>query len=50
MGKPARHWIEHVSDWRNEPMAYWVHVEPPGVAWRAAERYAKLLAADYFEV
>lgn len=39
MGKPARHWIEHVSDWRNEPMAYWVHVEPPGVAWRAAERY-----------
>lgn len=35
----ARHWIEHTDDWRGEPMAYWVHVEADGAAWRAAMSY-----------
>ena len=39
MVKVARNWIEHVPDWRNEPMAYWVHVEQSGSAWRASESY-----------
>ena len=39
MVKVARNWIEHVSDWRDEPMAYWVHVEQSGTAWRDSESY-----------
>jgi hypothetical protein len=37
--RTARHWIEHVADWRDEPMAYWVHVEQDGVAWRSSASY-----------
>ena len=39
MAKAARHWIEYTRDWRSEPMAYWVHREGDGSAWRAAESY-----------
>ncbi len=39
MGKASRNWIEHVSDWRDEPMAYWVHVEQTGSAWRSSKSY-----------
>jgi hypothetical protein len=39
MGKVARNWIEHVQDWRDEPMAYWVHVEQGGSAWRSSDAY-----------
>jgi hypothetical protein len=31
-----RHWIEYVPDWRDEPMAYWVHIERAPVAWKEA--------------
>ena len=31
-----RHWTEHVANWRDEPMAYWVHVEQDGLPWREA--------------
>jgi hypothetical protein len=30
------HWIEYVSDWRDEAMAYWVHFEESHLAWRDA--------------
>lgn len=40
MGKVARNWIEHTQDWRDEPMAYWVHLELGGAAWRASESYS----------
>ena len=40
MGKVARNWIEHTQDWRDEPMAYWVHSELGGAAWRASESYS----------
>ncbi len=40
MGKVARNWIEHTQDWRNEPMAYWVHLELDGSTWRASESYS----------
>lgn len=33
--KMPRHWIEHVPDWRDEPMAYWVHIEQ-GDDWLSA--------------
>jgi hypothetical protein len=39
MGKVPRNWIEHVPDWRDEPMAYWVHVEQAGTPWRSSEHY-----------
>ena len=39
MGKVARNWIEHTPDWRNEQMAYWVHLEFGSAAWRASESY-----------
>jgi len=39
MRKVARNWIEYVADWRDEPMAYWVHLEQSGSAWRNAELY-----------
>lgn len=35
----AKHWIEYSSSWRDAPMAYWVHVEQDGKAWREAEVY-----------
>lgn len=35
--KMPRHWIEHVRDWRDEPMAYWVHIEQAGDDWRHAD-------------
>lgn len=31
-----RHWIEYVADWRDEAMAYWVHVEQGHGGWRDA--------------
>jgi hypothetical protein len=34
--RPPRHWIEHTPDWRNEPMAYWVHIEQGRQSWREA--------------
>lgn len=37
--RPPKQWIEYVDDWRNAPMAYWVHVEQDGAHWRAATRY-----------
>ena len=39
VGKVARHWIEHVPDWRGEAMAYWVHIEQDASAWSRAESY-----------
>ncbi|WP_133501992.1 hypothetical protein [Cognatilysobacter terrigena] len=39
MKKLPRHWIEHIADWRDAPMAYWVHVEPEGEDWRSATTY-----------
>jgi hypothetical protein len=39
MKKVPRNWIEHVRDWRDEPMAYWVHIERPGSVWRTSESY-----------
>jgi hypothetical protein len=32
--------IDYVHDWRDAPMAYWVHVEQGEAHWRAAEAYA----------
>jgi hypothetical protein len=32
-GTPNR-WVEYVADWRNEVMAYWVHVEQDQNSWR----------------
>jgi hypothetical protein len=29
-----KYWIEYANDWRSAPMAYWVHVEQDGKAWR----------------
>ncbi|MFT3805454.1 hypothetical protein [Arenimonas sp.] len=40
MSKLPRFWIEHAPDWRNEPLAYWVHVEQGPGHWRAATEYA----------
>lgn len=40
MKKVARHWIEYVQDWRDAPMAYWVHVEETGSDWRASCSYS----------
>jgi hypothetical protein len=31
--------IDYVHDWRDAPMAYWVHVEQGDAHWRAAEAY-----------
>ncbi len=39
MRKPVRHWIEYVKDWKNEPMAYWVHKEQGLQTWLLAESY-----------
>ena len=39
MRKVARNWIEYVQDWRDEPMAYWVHSEQAGSDWRSSETY-----------
>ena len=39
MGKVARNWIEYTQDWRDEPMAYWVHAELGGSAWRISDSY-----------
>ena len=39
MQKVARNWIEHVPDWRDEPMSYWVHVEQPNFSWRESDSY-----------
>ena len=33
------HWVEYAQDWRHEPMAYWVHMEPAGQAWKDATHY-----------
>jgi hypothetical protein len=33
------HWIEYVDDWRDVPMAYWVHIEQGEAPWRNAEKY-----------
>ncbi|MBI1892090.1 MAG: hypothetical protein HYS18_15705 [Burkholderiales bacterium] len=35
----VKHWIEYASDWRNEPMAYWVHAQKSDEAWHAAREY-----------
>lgn len=40
MGKTARNCIEYTTDWRDEPMAYWVHVELGGAASHASESYS----------
>jgi hypothetical protein len=32
--KAPRFWLEHVPDWRDEPMAYWTHVETEGAHFR----------------
>jgi hypothetical protein len=34
-----RHRLEYVADWRDAPMAYWVHVEQDGKAWRASGHF-----------
>ena len=39
MVKVARSWTEYVPDWREEPMAYWVHVEQRDSDWRSSESY-----------
>lgn len=39
MRKFPRFWIEHAPDWRNEPLAYWVHVEQGEGHWRVAMEY-----------
>ena len=31
--------LEYTADWRDAPMAYWVHVEQDGKAWRASGRF-----------
>lgn len=36
IGRVPHHWIEFVDDWRNEAMAYWVHVEQDHKGWRDA--------------
>src|SRR5512138_3761217 len=33
-------WIEFTSDWRNEPLAFWVHIEQDGQPWFKAERFS----------
>jgi hypothetical protein len=40
MKKQPRHWMEHTADWRTAPMAYWVHLEAEGEAWRSASQYS----------
>lgn len=35
----AKHWIEYTTDWRSEPMAYWVHIEQDGRHWRSSQSY-----------
>ncbi|MGY3265523.1 hypothetical protein [Lysobacter sp. HA35] len=39
MKKLPRHWIEYTADWRDAPMAYWVHIETEGEDWRSASEY-----------
>jgi hypothetical protein len=39
MRKLPRNWIEHVPNWREEPMAYWVHVEQEGAPWCSSSSY-----------
>ncbi len=39
MRKLPKHWIEHISDWRSAPMAYWVHVQPEGQHWQDASEF-----------
>ncbi len=35
-----KHWLEYIDDWRDAPMAYWVHVPEGNVtSWRDAEAY-----------
>jgi hypothetical protein len=40
MRKVPHNWIEHTQDWRNEPMAYWVHVERAGTDWPSSDSYS----------
>jgi hypothetical protein len=35
-----KHWVEFANDWKDAPMAYWIHVEQDGKPWRESERYA----------
>jgi hypothetical protein len=39
MKKPPRYWIEYAEDWRDEPMAYWVHKEKEATTWRDSKEY-----------
>lgn len=36
----GKHWIEYTDDWRNEPLAFWVHVEQDGQPWYKSERFS----------
>jgi hypothetical protein len=38
MAQP-KHWVEFTEDWRNEPLAFWVHIEQDGQPWFKAERF-----------
>ena len=37
---PLKHWIEYTPDWRQAPMAYWVHVEQDGKPWFRSKSFA----------
>ena len=36
MSKAPKFWLEYTSDWRNEPMAYWVHIPQDDTNWNKA--------------
>ncbi|KAF1054526.1 MAG: hypothetical protein GAK43_00809 [Stenotrophomonas maltophilia] len=39
MRKVPHYWFETVADWRDAPLAYWVHLAQDGQAWHAASRF-----------
>jgi hypothetical protein len=36
MPNPPKFWTEYTSDWRSEPMAYWVHIPQDETNWHKA--------------
>lgn len=33
------YWFEYIADWRQAPMAYWVHIEQGGKHWLVADTF-----------
>ena len=38
--RQSKHWVEFADDWRDAPLAYWVHIEQNSDSWRDASQYS----------